>query len=90
MKKNGATAFMQFRTSDLLCRHPPPAAGRVDDINVLRSVLDDIVCKIEPERNERILFAPEYKIAKNLFKLMDQNPKYQIFLPEFPVLHLRK
>lgn len=36
------------------------------------------------------MFAPDYKIAKNLFKLMDQNPKYQIFLPEFPVLHLRK
>lgn len=71
-EKNGSTAFMQFRTSELLCRHPPPAAGRDDDINVLRSVLDDIVRKMEPEKNERILFAPDYKIAKNLFKLMDQ------------------
>lgn len=49
-EKNGSTAFMQFRTADLLCRHPPPAAGRDDDINVLRSVLDDIVCKMEPEK----------------------------------------
>ena len=33
-KKIGATAFMQFRTSGLLCRHPPPAAGRDDDTSM--------------------------------------------------------
>ena len=87
---NGSTTFRQFQPPKLLCRHPPPAAGRDDDINVLRNVLDDTIQKIEPDKNERILFAPDYKIARNLFKLMDQNPKYQIFLPEFPVLHLRK
>ena len=87
---NGSTTFHQFQPPKLLCRHPPPAAGRDDDINVLRNVLDDTIRKIEPEKHERILFAPDYKIAKNLFKLMDQNPKYQTFLPEFPVLHLRK
>ena len=46
--------------------------------------------KIEPEKDDRILFAPDYKIAKNLLKLMDQSSKYDTFLPEFPVLHLRK
>ena len=86
----GSTSFQQFQTPKLLCRHPPPAAGRDDDISVLRNVLDDMLLKMEPEKHERILFAPDYKIAKNLFKLMDQNPKYQTFLPEFPVLHLRK
>ena len=87
---NGSTAFQQFKPPKLICRHPPPAYGRDDDVNILRSVLDDVMQKTEPVNHERILFAPDYKIAKNLFKLMDQNSKYQTFLPEFPILHLRK
>ena len=36
----------------------------------------------------RILFAPDHKIANKLLKLAKHNPKYKIFIPEFPVLHL--
>ena len=34
-----------------------------------------------------ILCGPDNKIH---FRLMENNPKYRVFLPEFPLLHLRK
>ncbi|CAC5397540.1 unnamed protein product [Mytilus coruscus] len=84
-------SFSIFKTNPILTRHPPPASGRDDDIMVLKNVLDDILLKTEHGGNkERILFAPDFKIANNLFKLMDSCPKYRSFLPEFPLLHLRK
>ncbi|VDI60748.1 Hypothetical predicted protein [Mytilus galloprovincialis] len=84
-------SFSIFKTNPILTRHPPPASGRDDDIMVLKNVLDDILLETEHGGNkERILFAPDFKIANNLFKLMDSSPKYRSFLPEFPVLHLRK
>ena len=41
-------------------------------------------------QKDRILFAPDHKISKNLLKLMRENSFYQQLLPEVPVLHLRK
>ena len=37
----------------------------------------------------RILFGPDNKIGANLLQAM-KDPKYQQFLPEFPLLHVRK
>ena len=65
-------------------------AGNDDDINFLRNNVNEKLQKVEPEKHERILIAPDYKIAKNLFRLVDQNPKNQAICPEFPLLHLRK
>ena len=60
--------FQKFVVPNLLCRHPTPAEGKDDDINVLRSILQDVLIKLGRypgvENKERILFAPDYKIAK--------------------------
>ncbi|CAC5363774.1 KIF21 [Mytilus coruscus] len=72
--------FSIFKTNPILTRHPSPASGRDDDIMVLKNVLDDILLKTEHGGNkERILFAPDFKITNNLFKLMDSSPKYRSF-----------
>jgi hypothetical protein len=41
------------------------------------------------QHQARILMAPDHKIAQNLFKLKS-DPTFRAFLPEFPLLHLRK
>ena len=78
----------------LLCRHPPPESGRDDDFYKLKDILDKFLIDtghIETSQcYDRIILAPDYKTAKNVFKLMNTSPRYQIFLPEFPLLHLRK
>lgn len=75
----------------MLCRHPPPASGRDDDLMVLKNILDDILQKTDVDlKRDKILFAPDFKIAQNLLKLLDTNAKYRVFIPEFPILHLRK
>lgn len=75
----------------LLCRHPPQASGRDDDIVVLKKVLDDILIKTDVDvKEDKIIFAPDYKIAKNLLKLIDTTEKYKVFTLEFPILRLRK
>ncbi|CAC5360090.1 unnamed protein product [Mytilus coruscus] len=54
-------------------------------------VLDDILIKTDVNlKEDKIIFAPDYKIAKNLLKLIDTTEKYKVFTPEFPILHLRK
>ena len=93
---NNLLGFRRFNPPPLLTRHPPPAVGRDDDIRKLKEILDDMLVKLgHPDTDtnntgNRILFAPDNKIATNLFKLMDNNPKYRVFLPEFPLLHLKK
>ena len=84
--------FQQYIPPAMLCRHPPPAIGRDDDKYKLREILDDILSKLahDPEDPEKILFAPDHKIGKNLFELLSEVPKYRVFTPEFPLLHLRK
>ncbi|CAC5388681.1 unnamed protein product [Mytilus coruscus] len=86
--------FTMFEPPPLLARHPPPATGKDDDILKLKEILDDILVKtnhVNMQKNhEKILFRPDNKIGSNLFKLRETNKKYQHFLPEFPLLHLRK
>ena len=79
---------------ELLCRHPAPAIGRVDDICILKEVLDEVLIKtgrinVSSVGTNRILFGPDNKIGANLLQAM-KDPKYQQFLPEFPLLHVRK
>ena len=76
----------------ILTRHPPPALGRDDDLQKLKEILDDIYVRSGQDKNSkhRIMLAPDNKISKNLLKLIKQNKKYESFLVEFPVLHLRK
>ena len=68
-------------------------AGRDDDILKLKEILDDILMKLGKyevsNETDKILFGPDNKILANLLKLQ-KNDKYQVFVPEFPLLHLRK
>jgi hypothetical protein len=84
--------FQYFRTPSLLCKHPAPAVGRDDDQRKLQEILDDFLMKSGNYDNcdTRILFAPDHKIAKNLFQLQAISQRYKNFLPEVPLLHLRK
>ena len=87
--------FSKFLAPPLLCRHPPPATGRDDDISKIREILDDTLTKMgydvdKGKHANRILCGPDNKIGKNILQLMKIDPKYRVFLPEFPLLHLRK
>lgn len=87
--------FTKYTAPPLLCRHPPPAVGRDDDITKLKEILDDILLKLgahHPDFNsfDRIVIGPDNKIGSNMLKLMSTDEKYNIFLPELPLLHLRK
>ena len=89
-----SASFVKFQVPDLLCRHPPPAVGKDDDIKVLRHILDEALVKsgytVQPNPTKnKILLAPDHKIANNIFSLMEES-KYECLLPEFPVLHLLK
>ena len=86
--------FEKYICPQLLTRHPPPATGKDDDPDKLREILDDVLLKIgQEETNEesqKILFGPDHKIGKNLLSLRNHALKYKTFLPEFPLLHVRK
>ncbi|CAC5412713.1 UBE2D [Mytilus coruscus] len=86
--------FKKFKVPPLLCRHPPPATGRDDDIYKLKEIMDDVIVKtgrinVPHEGVDRILFGPDNKIGANLLEIV-KDPKFNHFLPEFPLLHLRK
>ncbi|XP_070203435.1 uncharacterized protein [Littorina saxatilis] len=98
---HNSMGFRVYCPPPLISRHPPPYTGRDDDLMKLREILTDILVKTGfffagkhkkfPGRDEsRIILAPDHKIAANLFRLMKENSMFQIFLPEFPLLHLRK
>ena len=87
--------FTKFTVPPLLTRHPPPAVGRDDDTSKIREILDDVLLKLGYLTNtkcitNRILCGPDHKVGNCLLKLMSINEKYEKFLPEFPLLHLRK
>ena len=86
--------FEKFSPPTLLTRHPPPATGRDDYITKLKQILDDTLIKTDHisdiSKHEKILFGPDNKIGSNLLKLREHNRRYEHFLPEFPLLHLRK
>ncbi len=90
----GEYGLHKYLPPPLMCRRPPPASGRDDDLQKLREILDDTLLKLGYNSNlhssSRVLCGPDNKICANLLKLIDQNPKYASFLPEFPLLHLRK
>lgn len=90
-----AFGLEKFAVPPLLCRHPPPAVGRDDDMGKLREILDDVLVKMGCHEQEfctldRIILGADNKIGANMLKLMKHNEKYNIFIPEFPLLHLRK
>lgn len=87
--------FTENKVPPLLTHHPPPAVGRDDDPSKIREILDDVLVKMgyeaDPNRSvNRILCGPDNKIGKCLLDLLNMDKKYQVFLPEFPLLHLRK
>ena len=87
--------FSKFIVPPLLCRHPPPAVGRDDDIYITKQILDDTLKKMgylasRKKCMNRILCGPDNKIGKSILMLMATDPKYKAFLVEFPLLHLRK
>jgi hypothetical protein len=85
--------FTKYVSGPFLWRHPPPATGRDDKIDVLEDVLSDILIKLglTGKAHPKILFGPDQKIGINLLKLKQQKPQqFQAYLPEFPLLHLRK
>lgn len=88
--------FTVFETPPMISRHPTPYDGRDDDINKLREVLTDVLVKTGKHPDfgnrdgSRILMAPDHKIAANFFKLLKEDELFLKFVPEFPLLHLRK
>ena len=87
--------FNKHIVPQLLCRHPPPAIGRDDDVSKIAEILDDILKKMgyfadKDKMINRILCGPDQKIGVNLLKLIESDSKFESFLPEFPLLHLRK
>ena len=92
----GQFGFKKYTVPPLLTRHPPPETGRDDDREVLRRVLDDVLlklghnCQSGKVAERKIIFGPDNKIGKNLLLLKKDNPKYEMILPEFPLLHVRK
>ena len=91
----GSFGFNKFEVPPLLTRHPPPAIGRDDDEAKIKEILDNILLKLgyltsQKKRADKILCGPDNKIGSCLLKLMESNEKYQMFLPKFPLLHLRK
>lgn len=87
----------QYKPPPMLCRHPPPAVGRDDDKEQLRHILNDFLMKagystpgVRTNHKDRILFGPDHKVGKNLLQLISEDKKFAVFLPEFPLLHLRK
>ncbi|MEW8546925.1 MAG: hypothetical protein AB2693_25705 [Candidatus Thiodiazotropha sp.] len=91
----GSFGFSKFRVSPLLCRHPPPATGKDSDVSNIKEILDDVLLKLGYLTNKtrcvnRILCGADNKIGNCLLKLMSINDRYNCFLPEFPLLHLRK
>ena len=93
-RMTGLFGFTIYQPPPLLCRHPPPATGKDDDVFKLQEILDDLLIKSgntdRKDSKTKILFAPDNKIGKNLLQLMKTDPKYEIFLPDFPPLHLRE
>ncbi|CAC5403427.1 unnamed protein product [Mytilus coruscus] len=77
-----------------LDEHPTPAQGRDDDIAHLKEILLAILVKLGRYPGtffkDRILFAPDHRIAKNLLTLLNKDPVFRQLLPEFTVLHLKK
>lgn len=72
-----------------------PYEGRDDEISKLKEVLDDVITKLghyeeNTETCDKILFGLDNKIRNNLIKLIRANKRYEIFLPEFPCLHMIK
>ena len=91
----GSFGFHKFKVPPLLCKHPPPATGRDDDINNVKQIVDDVMLKLGyktgiKKLTERILCGADQKIGNNILRLMSMNEKYSAILPEFPLLHLRK
>jgi hypothetical protein len=88
--------FSKYIVPPLLTRHPPPACGRDDNIEILRGILDDVLLKLghhelgSSNKHRKILFGPDNKIGKNLLILRKSDPMYTVFIPEFPLLHVRK
>lgn len=72
--------FNIFKPPPSISKHPPPAVGRDDDITKLRQIPDEILLKSDTLLN----------VDEAHKKLMNSEPKYRIFLLEFPCLHLRK
>jgi hypothetical protein len=60
--------FKKIIVPPLLCRHPPPAQGRDDDISHLKEILLDVLTKLGRYTGNvytnRILFAPDNKSLK--------------------------
>ena len=86
--------FQKHVCPELLTKHPPPATGRDDDPDKLKEILDDLLVKMGhyelSGHEEKIIFGPDHKIGKNLLSLRNHGTRYSIFLPEFPLLHVRK
>lgn len=87
--------FRKFEVPPLLCKHPPPASGKDDDLNNIKEIMDEAMLKLGyqsgvKKQTERILCRADQKIGNHILQLMSMNEKYLVILPEFPLLHLRK
>lgn len=77
--------FNKFKVPTLLCRHPPPAIGRDDDLNKIKDILDDILLKLgyitEPSKSvNRILCGLEKACSSFMIKIISTQHFWLSFL----------
>ena len=72
----------------LIVCHPIFAVGRDDDIGCTKKIVNDILLKVQGDTlQDKIIFAPDFKVCDNLLKLKEEDIKYHCIIPECPVLH---
>ena len=66
----------------------------MNDIWKLKDILDNFLIRIgyttTSNSKHHILVRADNKIGKNVWQLTTNDSKYQVLLPQFPLLHLRK
>ena len=90
--KNGFMGFTVNKSADVWWRHQPPGSGRDEDIDVSNELLTKVLLWLASKKGskERVILAPDNKIAKNVIMLHKKDKKFMKFLLTFPLLHYRK
>lgn len=90
--QDGFMGFDITKSPPILTRHPRPESGKDEDYDKCKEILDKVFLRSGQQKDskERIILAPDNKIAKNIIQLMKNDPKYEKFFLTFPLLHWRK
>lgn len=70
----GSFGFQKFELPPLLCKHPPPASGKDDDLNNVKEIMDEAMLKLGyqsgvKKQTERILCGADKKMETTYYNL---------------------